>query len=137
MTSRWVLVVEDDLDTRQMLREILELEGYLVREAADGAQALDVLRTERGGHDCLAVVLDLMLPSVDGLEVLAALARDSELSRLPVVAVSASAPKRALEVDAFFHKPFSLDAFLARLGALLDRRAAAATPPLGAGGPEA
>ncbi|MGC4117294.1 MAG: response regulator [Myxococcales bacterium] len=101
-----------------------KLEGYLVREAADGSQALDTLRAE-GREGCQAVVLDLMLPTVDGLQVLSELARDEELSRVPVVAVSASAPRHPLEVAAFFHKPFSLDAFLSRLGSLLDRRAAA------------
>ncbi len=131
MASRWVLVVEDDLDTRRMLREILELEGYAVREAEDGDQALGLLRSE-GRDGCLAVVLDLMLPTVDGLQVLEAVARDPELCRLPVVAVSASAPRRPLEVGAFFHKPFSLDAFLARLSQLLGR-----LPAAGSAAPEA
>jgi len=97
MASRWVLVVEDDLDTRRMLREILELEGYAVREAEDGDQALGLLRSE-GRDGCLAVVLDLMLPTVDGLQVLEAVARDPARCRLPGVAGAAAAPARGRRV---------------------------------------
>lgn len=119
MVSRRVLVVEDDGDTREMLREVLELEGYRVRAAADGIEALERLAgPERFG----AVLLDLMLPTIDGAGVLTAMASDPALRRVPVVAMSASPPRLVLPVAAFLRKPFELEALLERLARLTAAR---------------
>ncbi len=79
------LVVEDDAANREMLRRLLEKAGLRVFEAANGAEGLDVARRERPG----VVLLDLMMPVMNGFEFLACLRRDPELKRIPVVVVTA------------------------------------------------
>ena len=73
-----VLVVDDDNSIRDALRLILEDAGYQVAEAADGMAALDVLRA---APDQLVVLLDLMMPKLDGAGVLGAVAADPQLSK--------------------------------------------------------
>ncbi len=79
------LVIEDDLANREMLRRLLEKAGLRVFEAGDGAEGLDVARKERPG----VILLDLMMPVMDGFEFLACLRRDPELNQIPVVVVTA------------------------------------------------
>ena len=71
------LVVDDDQDTRVVLRLVLEDAGYVVAEAADGIQALDALRA---GVVPMVVLLDLDLPGIDGIAVLRAVADDARLA---------------------------------------------------------
>ena len=63
-----ILVVDDDTAVRESLRRALELEGYEVELAADGEEALERLDAN-GGRDRPAIVLDVLMPNVDGLEV--------------------------------------------------------------------
>jgi CheY-like chemotaxis protein len=84
---RTVLVVDDDFDLRQTLREILEDEGYVVDTAANGREALDLLHRSNPPR---VVVLDLMMPVMDGWQLLDELKRDDALSAVPVVVISAS-----------------------------------------------
>ena len=65
MNRPTVFIVEDDLDTREMIGRFLELEGFAVESAANGLQALDRLRT--GTRACV-ILLDLMMPVMDGWE---------------------------------------------------------------------
>ncbi|WP_437726085.1 response regulator [Sorangium sp. So ce861] len=81
-----ILVVEDDLDIRSILSQLLAFEGYEVEEAADGAEALALLRKD--GPPAL-ILLDLMMPIMDGWQLRAELQRDPVLSSVPVVIVSA------------------------------------------------
>jgi CheY-like chemotaxis protein len=113
-----VLLVEDEPDVRQALREVLAEEGYVVADVGDGRQALEYLRT----HEPPSVVLlDLMMPVMDGRAVLRAMKADAALARIPVIAISA-ASQAALE-DAVtnggaalaIRKPISLDALLGAL----------------------
>ncbi len=106
-----VLLVDDDEDVRAVLRELLELEGYEVLEAAHGAHALQVL--DRCSRPCV-LVLDLMMPVMDGWRFLEEVRARPELAdSLPVVVVSAS---RALPegppVRAALTKPFPPEALL-------------------------
>lgn len=82
-----VLLVEDNTEIRESLREVLELEGFGVREAENGAVALDMLQA---GPAPALVVLDLMMPVLDGWEVLSTLRGDGPSARpeLPVVVLS-------------------------------------------------
>ena len=80
-----VLVVDDDPMTREMLRRILSKRGWAVAEAADGTDALSVLGRTRP----TAVVLDLMMPGMDGFEVLDAMRRDASWRDIPVVVITA------------------------------------------------
>jgi CheY-like chemotaxis protein len=82
---RPVLVVEDDAATREVIRRALEQNGWVVREAANGRVALDAL--EREVPDL--VVLDLMMPEVDGFEFVAELRKSERGRHLPVVVVTA------------------------------------------------
>lgn len=86
-----VLIVDDDDDVRLLCRVNLEFEGYRVREAVDGRAALDAVAAERPD----VVLLDVMLPEVDGWTVLASLKEDPETQDLPVVMLTA----RSLEED--------------------------------------
>lgn len=72
-----VLVVDDDLAIRETLRLVLEDAGYEVLEAGDGLQALEILK---GAKDSLVVLLDLMMPRLDGAGVLGAVAGDRKLA---------------------------------------------------------
>jgi two-component system response regulator MprA len=117
-----VLVVDDERAVRESLRRALELEGYDVELAADGQAALDRLEA---GPDPDAVILDVLMPAVDGLEVCAQLRRSG--SRLPVLMLTARAEieNRVAGLDAgaddYVTKPFALEELLARLRALLRR----------------
>jgi CheY-like chemotaxis protein len=81
------VVVEDDDDIRETFRELLEAEGYLVLTAANGRDALQTIDA-LGGAPCL-VLLDLMMPVMDGWQVLGALREAERLGDIPVVVVSA------------------------------------------------
>jgi DNA-binding response OmpR family regulator len=102
-----VLVVDDEEEIRESLRELLEDEGYQVSTAADGADALRCL------EDLLpcVVILDLMLPVLDGNAVYERMQRDVALSRVPVI-VSTSDPSRAPSGVLIMKKPINLDRLL-------------------------
>jgi DNA-binding response OmpR family regulator len=103
-----VLLVEDDLDLRDVLQDILEEEGYDVIPAADGRQALEYLRVSSSGDDAPALlILDLMMPLVNGWEVLRTIDAEPSL-QLPVIVVSASGSSHPKGVAAYLRKPFNL-----------------------------
>jgi two-component system, OmpR family, response regulator MprA len=118
-----LLVVDDERPVREALRRALELEGYDVELAADGYEALD--RLDRGEVDPDAVVLDVLMPGVDGLEVCRSLRRTG--NRVPVLMLTARAEvaDRVAGLDAgaddYVVKPFALEELFARLRALLRR----------------
>lgn len=119
-----VLVVDDDRMNRVTLCALLEAEGYRVLAVEDGRLALDALAAE--GFD--AVLLDLVMPGLGGMEVLAALKADGRLWRIPVLVISAvedtGAIVRCLELGAedFVSKPFDPVVLRARINAALARR---------------
>ncbi|WP_418961488.1 response regulator [Streptomyces tritici] len=102
-----VLVVDDNRVIRQLIRVNLELEGFEVVTAADGAECLDVVH-----RVCPDVVtLDVVMPRLDGLRTAARLRDDPQTSGLPVAIISACTPYEvesglAAGVDAFLAKPF-------------------------------
>jgi two-component system, OmpR family, response regulator MprA len=122
MEAMKVLVVDDERAVRDSLRRALELEGYDVELAADGEDALERL-AENGEPD--AVVLDILMPKMDGLEVCRRLRREGH--RLPVLMLTArdEVENRVSGLDAgaddYVTKPFALEELLARLRALLRR----------------
>ena len=109
-----VLVVEDDQEIRDTLREVLEDHGYEVIWAENGAEALDRLR---GALSPRLILLDLMMPVMDGWEFSKALRAEPRLAGIPVVIISADhgleQKTSALAVDGYLAKPFHLDALLA------------------------
>jgi two-component system, OmpR family, response regulator MprA len=119
-----VLVVDDERAVRDSLRRAIELEGYEVELAADGADALHRLQSD-GQPD--AVILDVLMPGVDGLEVCRRIR--SRGNSVPVLMLTARAEieNRVAGLDAgaddYLPKPFALEELLARLRALLRRMA--------------
>jgi DNA-binding response OmpR family regulator len=120
-----VLIVEDEQHLAEGLRFNLELEGYEVTTAADGETALAVLAAEPNHFD--AVVLDVMLPGVDGFAVAAELRASGQF--VPILMLTArNRPDDVLRgfeagADDYLPKPFELRILLARLRGLLRRRA--------------
>jgi DNA-binding response OmpR family regulator len=118
-----VLLVEDERDIVELVRYQLEKEGMRVAHAADGALALRLCRQDPPD----VVILDVMLPGLDGLEVCRALRRDPETRRLPVIMLTAKADEvdrvvgLELGADDYVVKPFSPRELVARVRALLRR----------------
>ena len=123
MAGMRILVVDDEQAVRDSLRRALSLEGFDVELAADGAEALARIAHDSSEPD--AVVLDVLMPGVDGLEVCRRLRRDG--SRLPILMLTAKdqVEDRVAGLDAgaddYVVKPFALEELLARLRALLRR----------------
>ena len=120
MTSQGksVLVVDDDPGIRAFMSIALRMEGFVVDTAADGAEALDKAR--RSHPD--AIVLDMLMPGMDGRDFVRAWRAEAADRQAPVVMMSAgSAPVWADEpgVQAFLAKPFDLDMLLGKLDSLM------------------
>jgi two-component system response regulator MprA len=117
-----ILVVDDERAVRESLRRALELEGYEIELAADGNEALDRLES---ASEPDAMILDLLMPGVDGLEVCRRLRGTG--SKLPVLMLTARTEieNRVAGLDAgaddYVTKPFALEELLARVRALLRR----------------
>ena len=117
-----ILVVDDERAVRESLRRALELEGYEIELAADGSEALYRLETT---DEPDAVILDVLMPGVDGLEVCRRLRGTG--SKLPVLMLTArtEVEDRVAGLDAgaddYVTKPFALEELLARVRALLRR----------------
>jgi two-component system, OmpR family, response regulator MprA len=117
-----ILVVDDDRAVRESLRRSLQFNGYQVELASDGQQAIDTITNARPD----AMVLDVMMPRVDGLEVCRRLRGTGD--DLPILVLTArdTVSDRVAGLDAgaddYLPKPFALEELLARLRALLRRR---------------
>ena len=121
IAPRRILVVEDDAAIRQGIVDALEYAGYAIHQAPDGKRGLDLALT----CDCNLVLLDLILPGVDGLDIL----KEVRTSRpaLPVIILTARSEEadrvRGLKLgaDDYVIKPFSVQELLARVEAVLRR----------------
>ncbi len=96
-----ILVVDDDLECRELLSDLLTNEGYLVVCAEDGRQALDYMSSSTPS----LILLDLMMPNMSGSEFLARQKNDPRFASVPVVIISGSGLAREVEVRAVVHKP--------------------------------
>jgi CheY-like chemotaxis protein len=103
-----ILVVDDERDIRDAIAELLEDEGYEVQGAGDGAEALAKAK------DChpAVVLLDLMMPGMNGWEFRARQRGDPELSAIPVIVVSALGKVPGVDAAGYLQKPFELDDLL-------------------------
>lgn len=116
-----VMIVEDDPDTREMLERFLELEGFDVRTAANGQLALEALQAD---HELCVILLDLMMPVMNGWQFRQAQARDPRLCEIPVVVVTAAGPRSempAIDAQGWLSKPVDLDRLLETIGPLCSR----------------
>jgi CheY-like chemotaxis protein len=106
LSSKTVLVVDDEPVLRTIVREILHEEGYAVIEAPDGRVMLEIMARQRPD----LVLMDVMMPGVDGREAYRQLRSRPEHSDIPVVMMSAAVPAHRLDpsIAGFMAKPFDL-----------------------------
>jgi CheY-like chemotaxis protein len=111
-----ILIVEDDRDTRDALLQVLNLEGYEAVGASDGKEALIVLRTSAPPQ---LILLDLMMPVMDGWQFREEQLQDPQLADIPVLVVSAhanvSATASALRTAGYLKKPLDIEQLLERV----------------------
>ncbi len=109
--SKTVLVVDDEPVLRTIVREILHEEGYAVIEAADGSVMLEIMARERPD----LVLMDVMMPGVDGREAYRALRSREDLPDVPVVMMSAGVRPIKLDpsIAGFMAKPFDISQLVA------------------------
>jgi CheY-like chemotaxis protein len=107
--ARKVLVVEDDIDVRETLAELLEGEGYEVATVEDGRAALEWL--SHGELPCI-MLLDLMMPIMNGWEVLEHVRQDVTLSDLRIAVITAAARQKPAGADELLSKPVNIERLL-------------------------
>jgi len=111
MSAHRVLVVDDDNDIRETIRDILLGEGYGVATAKNGRDALDVLDTMAAELPCL-ILLDLLMPVMNGVELLEHRKGDARLAHIPVIVVSAGSMAKPPEGTVVMRKPVQLGLLL-------------------------
>ena len=131
-----ILVVDDEARMRKLVRDFLSIKGFSVVEAADGEEALDRFFEQK---DIALVLLDVMMPKLDGWEVLKTIRK---YSQIPVLMLTARGEESdelqgfRLGVDEYISKPFSPKILVARVEAILRRSSAVSQDILRAGGIE-
>ena len=123
LDSKNILVVEDDLDIRELISFNLQNEGHQVFEAKDGEAGIDKVREKLPD----LILLDLMLPGIQGLDVCRIIKSDQETKETPIIMVTALGQEedivKGLETgaDDYITKPFSIKVLIARVNAVLKR----------------
>lgn len=116
-----ILVVDDESRMRKLVKDFLAREGYTVLEAGDGMEAMDVFYEDK---DIALVILDVMMPKMDGWQVCREI---RESSKVPIIMLTARSEERdelqgfELGVDEYISKPFSPKILVARVNAILRR----------------
>jgi DNA-binding response OmpR family regulator len=120
---RKILVVDDEIDLVEMLTMRLESNNYQVISASDGQEGLDKARTEKPD----LIILDLMLPKIDGYKVCRMLKFDEKYRQIPVILFTARAQESDIKLgeevgaDAYVTKPFEPDILLGKVAELLKK----------------
>ena len=120
MSNIQILVVDDESRMRKLVKDFLQREGYSVLEAGDGMEAMDIFYDQKID----LVILDVMMPKMDGWQTCREIRRDSTV---PIIMLTARSEERdelqgfELGVDEYISKPFSPKILVARVGALLKR----------------
>ena len=121
MNPKKVLITEDSLSIRSILTDVFESEGYSVITAEDGLDGLNKARSE--GPDL--IVLDLMLPKIDGFKVCRMLKFDADFKQIPILMLTARSSTMDMEMgeavgaDAYLVKPIEIDELLEQARALI------------------
>ena len=129
-----ILVVDDEERMRKLVKDFLSIKGYKVIEAADGEEAIEIFMSDK---DIKLVLLDVMMPKLDGFDTLKGI---REYSEVPVIMLTARAEERdelmgfKLGVDEYITKPFSPKILVARVEAILRRSLGTEEKKLSAGG---
>jgi CheY-like chemotaxis protein len=126
--TRSILIVDDDVDIRETLADFLEDEGYSVGAAANGREALAYLREHLSTS---VVLLDLMMPVMDGFKFRAEQKNDPELASIPVVVMTARGPMEpgAIDVQDIVPKPMKLDTLLGAIQRAIESPPTRKSPP--------
>lgn len=117
-----IMIVDDEANIREYLRQELEASGYNVREAKDGIEAIAEIKREKPD----LILLDIMMPNMNGYEVAAILKNDPETMNIPVVIVSVVEDRERglhIGVDRYFTKPVDAEALLSEVSVLLSQGA--------------
>ena len=123
MTNKKVLIVDDEEHIRELIKFNLKKEGYDTEVAVNGPEALKIIRDNKFD----LILLELMLPEIDGLEVCKEIRRNEETSDIPVMMITAKGEEfdkvlgLELGADDYITKPFSIRELMARVKALLRR----------------
>ena len=134
MENLKVLVVDDEARMRKLVKDFLTIQGFSVIEAEDGENAVDIFFKQK---DIALVILDVMMPKMDGWEVCKAI---RQYSQTPIIMLTARGEERdelkgfELGVDEYISKPFSPKILVARVEAILRRSNAAASDVIQVGG---
>ena len=121
MSDIKILVVDDEERMRKLVRDFLSKQGYIILEAGDGEEAVDIFFKEK---DLALILLDVMMPKMDGWQVCREI---RQYSQIPIVMLTARADERdellgfELGVDEYISKPFSPKILVARVEAILRR----------------
>ena len=121
MNTIKILIVDDESRMRKLLKDFLEREGYSVLEASDGLEAIDIFYEDK---DVALIILDVMMPRMDGWEVCREVRKNSNV---PIMMLTARSEERdelrgfELGVDEYIAKPFSPKILVARVNALIKR----------------
>jgi DNA-binding response OmpR family regulator len=123
-----LLIVDDEDKIREVVKEYALFEGYEVEEAADGMQAIEKVKADKSGFDC--IVMDIMMPRLDGYS---ACKEIKKLSSVPVIMLSARGEEYdklfgfEVGIDDYVVKPFSPKELMARIKVVVNRRKAPET----------
>lgn len=113
MVCKSVLIVEDDKEIRELIQEALELEGFSTRTATNGKEALEILDE---ASDPYLILLDLMMPVMNGWQFLEAKKANDSLAPMPVVIISAASNEKigngASNANGVIKKPIDLDVLI-------------------------
>jgi CheY-like chemotaxis protein len=110
-----ILVVDDDHDLRESLRDILEDEGFETLGACNGQEAIDLLKSDSHPKPRV-ILLDIMMPAMTGLDVMDRLRRDIKFGRTPIIFMTAFRTLvKTDEKSSVLYKPFSIDRVLAAI----------------------
>ncbi|MEH2237171.1 response regulator [Nostoc sp.] len=118
--SKTILVVDDDANIRELLRQQLESEGYNVREAKDGVDAIHQIKIARPD----LILLDVMMPQINGFDVAAVLKNDPQTADIPIIILSILENKERgyhIGIDRYLTKPIDPEKLLKEIGSLLSQ----------------
>jgi DNA-binding response OmpR family regulator len=128
-----IIIVDDDRETREMLKMALELEGYEVAQAANGLRLISTLHVDRPD----LILLDVMMSWIDGFELCRAVKKNDEFRDIPVIFISAKKTAQDIRTGLaagaadYFSKPIDMERLLAKIASLIGPPVP--PPPSGAG----
>lgn len=115
-----ILIVDDEAPIRGLLRQQLEAEGYIIREAKDGVDAITQIKKERPN----LIIMDVLMPDINGFEVAAILRNKPETARIPIIILSVTEQidvSYSLEIDKYLPKPINIEELLKNIRELISQ----------------